>query len=110
MFNQYWYPSEEPPWILELEADMQALPLPENQEFFEMSGRIRSILEADGGWADPHTQLLNNFLHDRLMFRQLNAQFQLIPTVMSDARFLFLQFQRTDMPGSVVPTLQNQYL
>jgi hypothetical protein len=110
MFNQYWYPSEKPPWILELEADMQALPLPENQEFFEMSSRIRSTLEADGGWADPHTQMLNNFLHDRLMFRQLHAQFQLIPTVMSDARFLFLLFQRTDVPGSLAPTLQSRYL
>jgi hypothetical protein len=110
LFNQHWYPSGEPSWIIQLEKDMQTLPVPENQEFSEMSGQIRRALESDGGWADPHTQLLNNFLHNRLMFRQLGSQFQLIPTVMSDARFLFIQFQRTDASEPFVPTPQNRYL
>ncbi|PWT72533.1 MAG: hypothetical protein C5B60_09445 [Chloroflexi bacterium] len=108
MFNQHWYPSGVPPWIAKLEEDMQSRPIPENQEFSEMSGRIRRSLESEGGWADPHTQLLNNFLHDRLLFRQLGAQFQVIPTSMSDARFLFLPFQRTDSPGLVAEALYNR--
>jgi hypothetical protein len=108
MFNQHWYSSGIPPWITKLEEDMQSKPVPENQDFSELSGRIRRSLETEGGWADPHTQLLNNFLHDRLMFRQLGAQFQVIPSGMSDARFLCLLFQRTDSPGSVAETLHNQ--
>jgi hypothetical protein len=108
MLNQHWYPSGVPPWIAQLEEDMQSQPIPENQEFSEMSGRIRRSLESDGGWADPHTQLLNNFLYDRVLFRQLGAQFQVIPTGMSDARFLFLPFQRTDSLRPMAEALYNQ--
>ena len=110
MFNQHWYPLGQPAWVEQLEDDMRALSAPDNQEFMDMSMQIRRALESDSGWADPHVQLLNNFLYDRLLFRQQGYQLQLIPTVMSDARFLFVQFQRTDIPESYTPTLQDKYL
>jgi hypothetical protein len=108
LFNRHWYASGEPPWIAELQESMLARPIPESQEFSEMSGRVRQTLEADGGWADPYTQLVNGLLYDRLLFRQLGAQFQLIPTHMSDARFLFVLFQRTDSTEPLSPALQKK--
>jgi len=110
LLNPHWYTPAEPAWLRQLEAELRALPVPENQEFAELSDRIRHSLEADGGWADPHSQLSNNWLQDRLLFRQLGVPFHVIPTLMSDARFLFLQFQRIHLSEPLVATRQSHYL
>ncbi|MGO8951674.1 MAG: helix-turn-helix domain-containing protein [Ktedonobacterales bacterium] len=110
LFNQHWNPAAGPAWILEAGEEVQALPVPDKQEFLEISDQIRGNLETDGGWADPHAQLTNTFLHDRLIFRQQHRQIQLIPTVMSDARFLCLQFQHCYPPELPDETSQQRYL
>ncbi len=110
LFNQHWHSPSGPAWIQAATAEAEALAVPDNQEFLEMSNEIRSSLESEGGWANPHVQLTNTFLHDRLIFRAQRWQLEVIPTVMSDARFLFVQFQHAYAPLPLTEMAQQRFL